>query len=53
MRNKIYPKDLTSLKEIKESFSGKWLGSMIIYNGLSIEKLESDIWAIPAFRLLS
>lgn len=52
MRDRIYPKDLTSLREIEKRFSGDWLSSLIIYNGTSIEKLDDHTWAIPAWRLL-
>ncbi len=53
LRDKIYPKDLTSLREIKKRFNRNWLGSLIVYNGSSIERLSEDnTWAVPAWRLL-
>ncbi len=54
MRDKIYPKDLTSLQQIEKKITEPWLGSILIYDGHSIEKLPGDNnWAIPAWRLLS
>lgn len=54
MRDKVYHKDFMSLREIAKKFPDNWLGSLVIYNGFSIEKLTEDrCWAIPAWRLLS
>lgn len=54
MRDKIYPKDLSSLQQIEKKFTGSWLGSILIYAGQNIEKLPGENnWAIPAWRLLN
>ncbi len=54
MRDKIYSKDMGPMKEIAKKFPDNWLGSIFIYNGVSIEKLPGDRnWAIPAWRLLT
>lgn len=53
-RNKFFSKDFTALKKIAKTFGDEWLGSLIVYQGDTIEKLPGkNNWAIPAWRLLN
>jgi len=51
---KLAVKDAKNLKEIGTKLNKEWLGGIVVYDGNSIEKIgEPNIWAVPAWRLLS
>jgi hypothetical protein len=50
-RNQVYPKDVSSLKEIQKHAKKDWLGGLLIYNGEEIKQLGSQLWAVPSWRL--
>lgn len=53
-RKKLASKDTRSLKEIGTKLNQEWLGGLVVYDGNALEKIgEPNIWAIPAWRLLS
>jgi predicted AAA+ superfamily ATPase len=53
-RAKVYPNDSKVLRSVGQSLAGEWLGGLVIYNGDQLSKIaEPNIWAIPAWRLLT
>lgn len=45
--------DANGLRRVAHEFGRRWRGGIVAYQGHALERLESDLWAIPISRLLS
>ncbi len=44
--------DWRGLRALKEVFGEQWRGGLVVYNGLTLDQLDENIWAVPVGRLL-
>lgn len=44
--------DWRSLREVGQALGQRWRGGLVVYMGTTIEKLDTNLWAVPAERLL-
>ena len=45
--------DRRALRDVGQALSGRWRGGLVVYGGLSVERLAQNTWAVPVARLLA
>jgi hypothetical protein len=48
---KLGASDWRPLREVGEALGSRWRGGLVVHRGPSIQRLDQNIWAVPADRL--
>jgi uncharacterized protein len=48
---KLGASDWRGLREVGEALGDRWRGGLIVHRGAAIQRLDQNIWAVPADRL--
>jgi predicted AAA+ superfamily ATPase len=48
---KLGASDWRALREVGEALGSRWRGGLVVHRGAAIQRLDQNIWAVPADRL--
>ncbi|MCX6248485.1 MAG: ATP-binding protein [Bacteroidetes bacterium] len=52
-RDSVSDVDFTNLKRLAEAAGDAWQGGIVLYNGDTIMQFGKNLWALPAYRVLT